>query len=55
MTIMFVQLKTGTESINTNEIANGILSCLVAVTGCCAFVTAWVSCGIGCECNNYYN
>ena len=26
------------EAFNTNEIANGVLACLVAVTGCCPFI-----------------
>ena len=26
------------ETFNTNEIANGVLACLVAVTGCCPFI-----------------
>ena len=37
------------DRINTNEIANGILSCLVAITGCCAFVRPFVAFGIGSE------
>ena len=26
------------ETFNSNEIANGVLACLVAVTGCCPFI-----------------
>jgi Amt family ammonium transporter len=47
MLASLVQLITNADSINTNEIANGILSCLVAITGCCAFVTPWVAFTIG--------
>ncbi|XP_062504676.1 ammonium transporter 2-like isoform X2 [Corticium candelabrum] len=43
----FVQVKMKADRINTNEIANGILSCLVAITGCCAFVRPFVAFGIG--------
>ncbi|XP_062499014.1 ammonium transporter 2-like [Corticium candelabrum] len=43
----FVQAIKKTDRINTNEVANGILSCLVAITGCCAFVTPHAAFGIG--------
>lgn len=33
-----VQIYKRDETFNTNEIANGMLACLVAVTGCCPFI-----------------
>ncbi len=33
-----VQIYKRDETYNTNEIANAILACLVAVTGCCPFI-----------------
>ena len=33
-----VQLYKRDENYNTNEIANAVLACLVAVTGCCPFI-----------------
>lgn len=33
-----VQIYKRDENYNTNEIANGILASLVAVTGCCIFI-----------------
>ena len=35
-----VQLYKRDENYNTNEIANAVLACLVAVTGCCPFINA---------------
>ena len=45
----WAQLRYGTDSLNANEIANGILSCLVAITASCPFVSYWVACLIGSE------
>ncbi|XP_065911000.1 ammonium transporter 2-like isoform X2 [Dysidea avara] len=33
-----VQMYKRDETFNSNEIANGVLACLVAVTGCCPFI-----------------
>lgn len=33
-----VQIYKRDENYNTNEIANAMLACLVAVTGCCPFI-----------------
>ena len=33
-----VQIYKRDETFNANEIANGVLACLVAVTGCCPFI-----------------
>ncbi len=38
-----------TESVNANEIANGVLSALVSITSGCAFVDYWGACFIGSE------
>ena len=38
-----------TESVNANEIANGILSALVSITAGCAFVDYWGAVFIGCK------
>ena len=46
----WAQLRYGTDSVNANEIANGILSCLVAITAGCPFFTYWSACLIGSEC-----
>ena len=43
----WAQLRYRTDSINANEIANGILSCLVAITAGCPFVSYWAACFIG--------
>ncbi|XP_065919159.1 putative ammonium transporter sll1017 isoform X2 [Dysidea avara] len=43
----WAQLRYRTDSINANEIANGILSCLVAITASCPFVNYWAACVIG--------
>ena len=43
----WAQLRYRTDSVNANEIANGILSCLVAITASCPFVTYWAACLIG--------
>ena len=37
--------------MNANEIANGVLSSLVAITAGCAFVDYWGACLIGCRFN----
>ena len=33
--------------MNSNEIANGVLSALVGITAGCAFVDYWAACFIG--------
>ena len=45
----WAQLRYRTDSVNANEIANGILSCLVAITAGCPFVSYWAACLIGSE------
>jgi len=45
----WAQLRYRTDSINANEIANGILSCLVAITASCPFVSYYSACIIGSE------
>ena len=45
----WAQLRYETDSINANEISNGILSCLVAITASCPFVSYWAACVIGSE------
>ena len=37
---LFAQLRHRSRYINTNEIANGILGSLVAITGCCPYIAA---------------
>ena len=44
-----IQIRYRAESVSANEIANGILSSLVAITAGCAFVEYWGACLIGCE------
>ena len=46
---VFPQARNRTESVNANEIANGVLSSLVAITAGCAFVDYWGACLIGGE------
>ena len=36
--VISAQIYKRDEAFNTNEIANGVLACLVAVTGCCPFI-----------------
>ena len=43
------KLRIRTDSLNANEIANGVLSCLVAITASCPYVTYWQACIIGSE------
>jgi len=43
----WAQLTYGTKSINANEVSNGILSCLVAITASCPYVNYWSACLIG--------
>jgi Amt family ammonium transporter len=43
----WAQLRIRSSSLNANEIANGVLSCLVAITAPCPFVTYYQSCIIG--------
>ena len=47
-----VQLYKRDENYNTNEIANAVLACLVAVTGCCPFIDAEFAILIGGESYN---
>ena len=44
---MCIQVLYESESVNANEIANGVLSSLVAITAGCAFVDYWGACLIG--------
>ena len=44
-----IQIRYRAESVSANEIANGILSSLVAITAGCAFVEYWGACLIGRE------
>ena len=50
-----VQLYKRDENYNTNEIANAVLACLVAVTGCCPFIAAHYAILIGGETHVYYS
>ena len=45
--LYWFQVRTRATSLNANEIANGILSSLVAITAGCAFVDYWGACLIG--------
>ena len=45
----YIQIRYRAESVSANEIANGILSSLVAITAGCAFVDYWGACLIGRE------
>jgi Amt family ammonium transporter len=45
----WAQLYTRAVSVNANEIANGILASLVAITAGCPFVDYWGACFIGCK------
>ena len=42
-----IQMRYRTESVNANEIANGVLSALVSITAGCPFVDYWGACLIG--------
>ena len=44
-----MQLSSKSESVNAHEIANGVLSALVAITAGCPFVDYWGACAIGGE------
>ena len=44
-----VQVRYRTESVNANEIANGVLSALVAISAGCAFVDYWAAILTGCK------
>lgn len=44
---IWAQVRSRSESVNANEIANGILSALVGITAGCAFVDYWAACLIG--------
>ena len=46
---VILQLRYRTESVNANEIANGVLSALVSITAGCAFVDYWGAVLIGCK------
>ena len=37
-TVISTQIYKRDEAFNTNKIANGVLTCLVVVTGCCPFI-----------------
>ena len=47
MCVCVFQIRSRSESVNANEIANGILSSLVGITAGCAFVDYWAACLIG--------
>lgn len=42
-----LQIRFRSDSVNANEIANGVLSSLVGITAGCAFVDYWAACLIG--------
>ena len=42
-----LQVRSRSQSVNANEIANGLLSALVGITAGCAFVDYWAACLIG--------
>jgi len=44
---VWAQVRYRTQSVNASEIANGILSALVAITAGCPFVDYWGACLIG--------
>ena len=46
---VYVQVKYRTESVNANEIVNGVLSALVAISAGCAFVDYWGAILTGCK------
>ena len=52
MLIILSQINSASESTNANEIANGVLSALVAITAGCPFVEYWTACLIGGICIN---
>lgn len=41
------QIRSQSDSVNANEIANGVLSALVAISAGCPFVEFWAACVIG--------
>ena len=45
----FKKVRLQASSINANEVANGVLSALVAITAGCPFVDYWGACLIGGE------
>uniref|UniRef100_A0A1X7TMW8 Ammonium transporter AmtB-like domain-containing protein n=2 Tax=Amphimedon queenslandica TaxID=400682 RepID=A0A1X7TMW8_AMPQE len=47
MIASWAQIRSQSESMNANEIANGVLSALVAITSSCPFVEYWGACLIG--------
>ena len=47
MIYISTQIYKRDEAFNTNEIANGVLASLVAVTGCCPFIEPLMALPIG--------